>query len=64
MNSSYYSTGSLAIWVVVGLIFAVICGSIAKGKGYSGLLFGILGFLFACITLIIVLVLPRRNPGT
>lgn len=57
-----YPLWSLVVWFVVGLIFAFICAAIAGGKGYPRLLFGVLGFFFACITLIIVLVIPRRNP--
>lgn len=51
----------LVMWLVFGLILAFVCGSIAGRKGYSAILFGILGFFFACITLIVVLVIPRRG---
>jgi len=40
---------------------AVICGLIAKSKGHSTILFAILGFFFSIITLIVVLVIPRRR---
>lgn len=60
-TSGGYLIGSLVIWVVVGLLFAWVCATIAGRKGYSRALFAILGFFFACITLIIALVLPRRN---
>lgn len=44
-----------------GIIAAIICAIVAKGKGYSALLFGLLGFFFSIITLIVVLVIPRKN---
>ena len=47
--------------VVVDVVCALFCGSIAGRKGYSPLLFSILGLFFFLITLIIVLVLPTRQ---
>lgn len=49
------------ISLVVAVVFAWLCSRIANGKGYSPLLFAILGFFFSCITLVVVLVLPRKN---
>ena len=37
------------------------CALVAGDKGYSPVLFGILGFFFFLITLIVVLVLPRKT---
>jgi len=34
---------------------------VAKGNGYSAILFGVLGFFVSLITLIVVLVIPRRR---
>ena len=52
----YYTFSFL--WAIV---FALLCGWIAVRKGRSALLWGILGFFFSIITLIVVLVLrPRR----
>jgi len=34
---------------------------VAKSKGYSAVLFGILGLIFSIITLIVVLVIPRKR---
>ena len=54
--------GVRAVFLLVGgIIAAVICAAVAKGKGYSALLFGILGFFFSILTLIVVLVIPRKN---
>ncbi|MGI3782451.1 MAG: hypothetical protein ACRYG2_16945 [Janthinobacterium lividum] len=47
--------------VVWGLIFAFACYKIAETKGRSPIVWGILGFFFSLITLIVVLVVPRRR---
>jgi len=47
--------------LIGGIIAAVICGLVAKSKGYSALLFAVLGFFFSIITLIVVLAIPRRT---
>jgi len=46
---------------IVAVIFAWICATLAARKGYSPVVFGILGFFFFIITLIVVLVLPRKQ---
>ncbi len=51
------------IWLVIDVLFAWLCASIAGNKGYSPVLFGILGFFFFLITFIVVLVLPRKTPA-
>ncbi len=48
-------------YLLGGIIAAIICGLIAKSKGYSAILFAILGFFFSIITLIVILVIPRRR---
>ena len=48
-------------WFIVAVLLAWLCASIAGKKGYSPVLFGILGFFFFIITLIRVLVLPRKT---
>jgi hypothetical protein len=47
--------------VVVDVICAVFCGSIAARKGYSPMLFSILGLFFFFFTLIVVLLLPAKR---
>ncbi len=47
-------------YLIGGIIAAVVCALIAKSKGHSAVLFGILGF-FSIITLIVILVVPRRG---
>ena len=49
------------ILLIGGLIAAVICALVAKAKGYSALLFAVLGLFFSIITLIVVIVLPSKK---
>ena len=46
---------------VLAIIGSVICAAVAKSKGYSAVLFGILGLIFSIITLIVVLLIPRKR---
>ena len=50
------------IFVVFGVIFAIACALIANSKGRSPFLWGVLGFLFGLIPLIIILVMKRKAP--
>lgn len=60
--AGFILSGIKGLFVLVGsFIAAVICATVAKGKGYSAILFGILGLFFSIITLIVVAVLPRRH---
>ena len=49
------------VWLVIGILCAWLCAMLAGRKGYSPVLFGILGFFFFIITLIVVLVIPNKN---
>jgi membrane associated rhomboid family serine protease len=51
------------ISLVIAVLCAWLCAWLAGNKGYSPVLFGILGFFFFLITLIVVLVLPRKTPS-
>ncbi len=53
----------MAASLVIAVLLAWTCARIAGSKGYSPVLFGILGFFFWLITLIVVLVLPRKTTG-
>jgi hypothetical protein len=55
--------GITAILFVIfaDIIVAIICAVVAKAKGYSAILFAILGLFFSIITLIMVVVIPRRG---
>ncbi len=47
--------------LIYGLLVASLCAFLAKRKGYSVVLFGILGFFFSLITLIVLLFIPRKK---
>jgi hypothetical protein len=51
------------IGIIIDLIFAFACSRIASSKGRGPVLWGILGFFFSLITLIVVLIVPRRHWG-
>ena len=51
------------IALIVDLVFAWICYTIAKGKGRSAWLYAIFGFFFSIITLIVILLLPSKRPA-
>jgi predicted phage tail protein len=54
--------GIKGVFVIVGsLIAAVLCAIIAAAKGRSALLFGVLGLFFSILTLIVVIVMPRKR---
>ena len=53
-------------WLLVAIawiIFLLITMTIARSKGHSALLWGLLAVFFPLITVIIVLLLPNRSPG-
>ena len=49
------------VGVIGGFIAAIICGVIAATKGRSVIGWGILGFFFSIITLIVVIVIPSKK---
>jgi sugar phosphate permease len=54
--------GIRGVFALIGSVIAgVICAVVAKSKGYSAILFGVLGLIFSLITLLVVLVIPRRR---
>ncbi|MDP9116619.1 MAG: deoxyribodipyrimidine photolyase [Actinomycetota bacterium] len=54
--------GIKGVFVIVGsLIAAVLCAVIAAAKGRSALLFGVFGLFFSILTLIVVIVMPRKR---
>jgi len=50
------------IFLVFGVIFGIACALIANSKGRSPVLWGVLGFLFGLIPLIIILIMKRKSP--
>lgn len=54
--------GIKGIFVLIGGIIAgIICAVIAGTKGRSAIGWGILGFFFSIITLIVVIVIPSKK---
>jgi len=52
------------LWLIglaIAITIAVVCYRIAEGKGRSGVLWGIVGFFFPIIGLIVVLVLSDKS---
>ncbi len=49
------------IGLALAIVIAVVCYRIAEGKGRSGVLWGILGFFFPVIALIVVLLLSDKR---
>jgi hypothetical protein len=49
------------ISVIVSLVFAFACSAIAGSKGRGRVLWGILGFFLSLITLIVVLIMPKKH---
>ena len=47
--------------IIGGIIFAIICYIIADRKGRNPVLWGVLGFFFSLISLIVVLILPSKK---
>ena len=59
--AGFILSGIKGIFVAIGsVIAAVLCAVIAGAKGRSAVLFGILGLFFSLITLIVVIVIPRK----
>jgi hypothetical protein len=59
------STGgglNMGVVLVMGIVFAVACGLVAKNKNRSVVLWAVLGFLFGFIPLIIIAVLKKKEP--
>jgi hypothetical protein len=50
------------IALIVDMVFAWLCYTIAKRKGRSAWLYAIFGFFFSIITLIVILILPAKTP--
>lgn len=49
------------IGLVIALLFAFGCYKLAQSKGRGPILWAILGFFFTLITLIVLLIIPRKN---
>jgi hypothetical protein len=52
------------IGIVIDLVFAFACSAIAGSKGRGRILWGIFGFFFSLITLVVILLVPRKKGAT
>lgn len=55
------NTVSSIVSLLFSILFAFACYRIAQSKGRGPMLWGVLGFFFSLISLIVILVLPRKN---
>jgi hypothetical protein len=49
------------VGLIVALLFAFGCYRLAQSKGRGPVLWGILGFFFTLLTLIVLLIIPRKK---
>ncbi len=55
------NTGGLLIALVIAILFAFACRTVAGNKGRGTTLWTVLGFFFGLIALIIIAILPKRH---
>lgn len=53
----------MELFLIMGVIFAFLCGIIAKGKGRDALVWGFIGFMTGLIGLIILVCLNDVKDG-
>ena len=51
----------IGLVILFSVIAAIVCALVAGNRGRNRLGWGLLGLLFSIVTLIVLLVLPRRN---
>ncbi|HSP37632.1 MAG TPA: hypothetical protein VLR26_07755 [Frankiaceae bacterium] len=63
LAGSGFNTNTRLGGLVLAIIIGVVCGAIAGRKGRRPALWGILGFFFTIITLIVILIVPSKRPA-
>lgn len=63
LNSVHIGPNDLTI-TIGGIVFAILCASIAQGRGRNPVLWGVIGLFTTVIGLIILLVLSPVDPAT
>ncbi len=53
----------IVLYLIVGIICAFVCASMAKSKNRESGLWGVLGFFFGIFAVLILALLDRREPG-
>lgn len=62
MAAGFILRGIKGIFVLIGsVIAAIVCAVIAGTKGRSAIGWGILGLFFSVLTLIVVIVIPKKK---
>ncbi|MBI3227269.1 MAG: deoxyribodipyrimidine photolyase [Mycolicibacterium cosmeticum] len=62
MAAGFILRGIKGIFVLIGsVIAAIICAVIAGTKGRSAIGWGVLGLFFSILTLIVVIVIPKKK---
>jgi Na+/melibiose symporter-like transporter len=60
--AGFLLTGIKGVFVAIGsIIAAIVCAVIAGMKGRNPFGWGILGLFFSILTLIVIVVIPRKN---
>jgi len=54
--------GLFIIWLVVAIVFAAVCWSLAGNRNRSQPLWAILGFFFPLIALVVLLIAGKKAP--
>lgn len=64
MNVTFTNPAAFfAVWAVVGFVFALICGTVAKARGHDQTSWMVLGFFLGLIALLVLAVLPEGEVG-
>jgi hypothetical protein len=61
LAGSGFNTSTRLGGLVIAVLIGLLCGYIAGRKGRRPALWGILGFFFTIITLIVVLIVPSKR---
>ncbi len=57
-------TIGIATGLIVSIVFAIVCASLAGGRNRSRVGWAILGFFFPIIALVVLLILGKKKPKT
>lgn len=61
MAMGSFELGSILFALVITLGFAGLCAWLARAKGRDAIVWGILGFFFSVLALIVLLIIPKRT---
>lgn len=55
-------TIGIATGLIISVVFAIVCASLAGGRNRSRVGWAILGFFFPVIALVVLLILGKKKP--